>query len=748
MRNMLALLLVVLMLLPLLPAQAQPVPPTASPGPASLELAGFPTDQVIIRYKASVNLSGLNAQDLVDRMRTLSAVAGVQVEYFREMSSGSHVLKLPGRLPLDQVELIAKRLMTLDDVEYAQPDYVWQHTLEPNDDRYGEQWHYFETYGINAPAAWDITTGSSNVVVAVIDTGILNHADLTGRTVPGYDFITDLDMANDLDGRDSDPSDPGDWVAASECYSGSPARNSSWHGTHVAGTIGAASNNSTGVAGINWVSKILPIRVLGKCGGVTSDITDGMRWAAGLSVSDVPANANPAKVLNMSLGGYRSSPPYCDTETQNAINAIAAAGASVIVAAGNDNADASQYSPASCNGVVTVAATDQSGNRSIWNLAANSASNYGSVVEISAPGTAVLSTLNNGTTTPASDSYAAYNGTSMATPHVAGVASLLLSVDPSLTPAQVQQVLQSTAKPFPGGSTCNTSICGTGIVDAGAAVRAVAYDVGIQKQVLGSNLKPGDRVTFTLSIANTGGVTATNIVVTDIVPVQVLTPTFDSNLTITRTGVLTYVWNVGTLGVGKSGVITIYGRIDPSLPSDLSFTNSASISAQQDYVSSNNTSSATVGGSKVFLPIVLKPWVVTPGFWKDDGQGGTEFYVTSDRTSINQFAIYVNLEGCGVYKITKDVLVPISSNQFSFSGSFYASGTFSSPTAAAGQNGLNSLGPYCGYLWSGGPWSWAATWRNSSQPSSANLLVAYPVAAATDETFGPTDETYIVTPIK
>jgi uncharacterized repeat protein (TIGR01451 family) len=144
-------------------------------------------------------------------------------------------------------------------------------------------------------------------------------------------------------------------------------------------------------------------------------------------------------------------------------------------------------------------------------------------------------------------------------------------------------------------------------VDAGEAVRAVAYDVGIQKQVLGNNLKPGDRVTFTLSIANTGGVTATNVVVTDIVPVQVLTPTFASNLTITRTGVLTYVWNVGTLGVSQGGAITIYGQIDPSLPSDSSFTNNASISALQDYVPGNNTSSATVGGSKVYLPIVMKP---------------------------------------------------------------------------------------------------------------------------------------------
>jgi len=195
----------------------------------------------------------------------------------------------------------------------------------------------------------------------------------------------------------------------------------------------------------------------------------------------------------------------------------------------------------------------------------------------------------------------------MATPHVAGVASLLLSVNPSLTPAQVQQVLQSTAKSFPSGSSCSTSICGSGIVDAGAAVRAVAYDVGIQKQVLGSNLKPGDRITFTLSISNTGAVTATNVVVTDIVPTQVLVPTYTSNIPITQTGVYTYVWNVGTLGIGRGGVITIYGQINPALPSNFSFTNSASVSAQQDYSANNNSSSVIVGGSQVFLPIVMKP---------------------------------------------------------------------------------------------------------------------------------------------
>jgi subtilisin family serine protease len=369
--------------------------------------------------------------------------------------------------------------MTLPEVEYAEPDAILQHTLIPNDPQYSNQWHYFApsagNYGINAPAAWDITTGSASIVAAVIDTGITNHADLIGRTVPGYDFISDPLVANDGDGRDSDPSDPGDWITAADAsgyFAGCAITNSSWHGTHTAGTIGAASNNSLGVAGINWNSKILPVRVLGKCGGYTSDIVDGMRWAAGLTVSGVPNNANPAKVINLSLGGSGA----CSTTSQNAIDAITAAGTTVVVSAGNSNADASGFNPANCNGVITVAATDRNGSRAYY-------SNYGATVEISAPGGAqsyandpngILSTLNTGTQGPVADTYVYYQGTSMAAPHVTGVVSLLYSLNPLLTPAQVLQILQDTVTNFPSGSTCNTTNCGNGIVNAGAAVAYVS----------------------------------------------------------------------------------------------------------------------------------------------------------------------------------------------------------------------------------------------------------------------------------
>ncbi|MCL6542830.1 MAG: S8 family serine peptidase [Roseiflexus sp.] len=410
------------------------------------------TDRIIIRYRQTTGGIFPPAQD--DQMQRLSQYAGTTLSYLREMSGDAHVLRLPQKLPVEQVEQIAKHLTNLPEVEYAEPDRIVRHTLTPNDPLYAQQWHYYESVGgINAPAAWDITTGSNTIVVAIIDTGVTDHPDLIGRSVPGlgYDFVS-ANISNDGDGRDNNPRDPGDWCGS---------ENSSWHGTHVAGTIGAISNNGTGVAGINWNSPLLHVRVLGTCGGYESDVIDGMRWAAGLAVPGVPANAYPARVLNLSLGGRGQCPSYW----QEAINDVTTQGAVVVVAAGNSNGNAAYYTPAGCNGVITVAATDRNGSRAWF-------SNFGAAVEISAPGVDVLSTWNDGTTTPGAAAYAWMSGTSMAAPHVSGVVSLMLSRNPSLTPAQVLAILQQTARRFPGGSTCTTSLCGSGIVDAAAAVSA------------------------------------------------------------------------------------------------------------------------------------------------------------------------------------------------------------------------------------------------------------------------------------
>jgi len=434
--------------------------------------AGAPTDQIIVGYAPQTGLQADRAPDAPERMQQLSAAAGLSLAYVRAMSGEGHVLRLPEALPLDEVQAIADRLEALPAVAYADPDARMFPARIPNDTWYDEQWHYSGAYGINAPAAWDITTGSPSIRIAVLDTGITNHADLAGRWVGGYDFIANLNVANDGNGRDSDPHDPGDWVFTGDCTFYTPNKPSSWHGTHVAGTIGARSNNGLGVAGINWVSPIVPVRVLGKCGGYTSDIIDGMRWAAGLPVAGVPANPHPARVLNLSLGGL--SP--CGSNLQSAINAVNAQGAVVVVSAGNSNQNAEAYSPANCAGVITVAATASNGHKANY-------SNYGSTVEISAPGGqfgvgqgGVLSTLNSGLYGPEGDDYAFYQGTSMAAPHVSGVVSLMLSLDPTLNYAGVLAILQATARPFPPGGTddaCTTAICGAGIVNAAAALALV-----------------------------------------------------------------------------------------------------------------------------------------------------------------------------------------------------------------------------------------------------------------------------------
>lgn len=438
-----------------------------------------PTDQIIVKYGSPASLNELSSQAL-DRMeQRLSQAAGIQLSYLRPMSGGAEVLRLTERLPSEQISSITRSLMTLPEIEYAEPDTIMQPMRVPDDPHYVEQWHYFApspgNYGINAPAAWDITTGATNIVAAVIDTGITTHAEFGGRTVPGYDFITDALVANDGNGRDNDPRDPGDWISLADTmgyFSDCSVRNSSWHGTHTAGTIGAASNNHQGVAGVDWNAKILPVRVLGKCGGYTSDVIDGMRWAAGLAVPGTPNNLNAARVINLSLG----SSANCSASYQNAINAINAAGSTVVVSAGNSNSNASGFSPANCNGVITVAATNRDGSRADY-------SNYGTTVEISAPGGAqffandpngILSTFNTGLQDPMADTYTYYAGTSMAAPHVTGVVSLLYGLNPGLLPNQILQILQDTATNFPFSSTCNTSICGSGIVNAGAAVMHIA----------------------------------------------------------------------------------------------------------------------------------------------------------------------------------------------------------------------------------------------------------------------------------
>ena len=382
---------------------------------------------------------------------------------------------------------LAKKLQTDPRVVSAEPnsrvfaDAALTPVAEPNDSRFDDQWDLNSAglstgnpgLGINARYGWARTTGGSAApVVAVLDTGSTTHPDLAGRWLPGYDMISDPLSANDGGGRDSDATDSGDWISDHESTHGyfkyCDERDSSWHGTHVAGTIGATRNNNTGITGIVDSAKILPVRVLGKCGGSRADIAAGITWASGGTVSGVPDNPNPAGVINLSLGGGGDT---CPAVYQSAINAAVTRGSTIVVSAGNDSATASTATPANCNNVITVAALDEAGSRAPY-------SNYGSTVDIAAPGgyyDGVLSTVNSGSTTPQGASYGWMNGTSMAAPHVAGAAALYKAWKPSASPAAVEAAIKSSAATLPNSSSPDYSCilgdrysCGAGILDLAA----------------------------------------------------------------------------------------------------------------------------------------------------------------------------------------------------------------------------------------------------------------------------------------
>ena len=426
---------------------------------------------------------------------------------------------------------LAQRLAREPDVEYAAPDERKHPATAPNDPLYGSgvpgngpavgQWYLRApdttfASSINIEPAWAITMGNPAIVVADIDTGVrFDHPDLLavaagGKLLPGYDMIANPLEANDGDGRDADASDPGTWVTAAEAgksgiFFGCTAENSSWHGTQVSGIIAAITNNGIGMAGVGPNIQVLPVRVLGKCGGFDSDIIAGMLWAAGLPVPGVPANPNPARVLNMSLG----SAAACQAGYTDAISQILAAGAVIVVSAGNDAGHA-VGSPANCPGVLAIAGLRHAGTKVGF-------SNLGQNVAISAPagncvntaaGTPclypILSTSNAGTTTPTdsiyTDSIKFSVGTSFSAPQVSGVVALMLSVQPALTPERVKEVLQATSRGFPttGGTDatvpvcalpqrdesgnpidqlecyCTAYTCGAGMLDAGAALSALA----------------------------------------------------------------------------------------------------------------------------------------------------------------------------------------------------------------------------------------------------------------------------------
>ena len=522
--------------------------------------------RVIVKFRANAGVLRVqNALATASQARTaggpqvasvLGQRLGLTLSNGRAISSRMQVVR-GGSLSSSE---LAQRLAAESDVEWAVPDrrrFALGSTSAPADPLWADgqtattpaagQWYMRNansTYvaAINAPTAWAVTEGSSAVVVAMLDTGVrFSHPDLKAQLLKGYDFISDTLVANDGSRRDADASDPGDWLTQGLINNGMfdsscEVSNSSWHGTQTSSLVGAA-HDGVGMVGVAPGVKLLPVRVLGRCGGYDSDIIAGMRWAAGLSVSGAPTNTTPARVLNMSLGDADT----CSSAYSDAIAELTALKVTVVAAAGNDSTGVGV--PANCAGVVAVAGLRHSGTKVGY-------SNLGPEVTLAAPGgncgsstgTAclypIITATNSGTTVPKLSSYTNGTnyavGTSFSTPMVAGTVALMLSANSTLTPAQLTTLLQSSARPFPttgadDASTaacqaydgtanrdtecyCTTTTCGAGMLDAGAAVRAAAAVAnGVVAAFTASADQPQSGSTVSLDASASSGASGASI---------------------------------------------------------------------------------------------------------------------------------------------------------------------------------------------------------------------------------------------
>jgi serine protease len=446
----------------------------------------------------------------------------------RPVGLSSYLVQWPRTLSRSDAEKFAAQLRARPEVatvSFNEREQPMQAVPKPNDTFFAPdlasgdtgQWWLFPVSGDNASAlsdrlrgvpgvqtAWSVSKGSTSTPVAVLDTGITCHPDLGndnatcigGQILPGYDFVAEVDFANDGDGRDSDPRDPGDGVSAqdiasSASFEGCSQSSSTWHGTIIAGVLAASSNNRQGVAGVNWNGRVVPVRVAGKCGAELVDIIDGMRWAAGLHVADGRGgflrNPNPVRIVNISFGGS----PVCTPAYQQAVDELRAKGVVVVAAAGNENG--AVIRPASCQGVVGVAALNRDGFKASY-------SNFGEQLTVATVGgdpdyvgrwgkalgdDGLLVLSNDGALSPSTAGFNRVSGTSFAAPIAAGVVSLMLSVNPSLSVDQIIQGLRASARPHgtspvmqlcswenPGRCACTVSTCGAGVLDA---PQALAY---------------------------------------------------------------------------------------------------------------------------------------------------------------------------------------------------------------------------------------------------------------------------------
>ncbi len=431
------------------------------------------TTRIILKFRT---IAAAAADSPATRLIRVSRRTGVALNLLHSITPRMHVLEAaPGRSG-EGISATLARLRADPEVEYASIDerrYVHQ---AANDPLFMQQWYLQNDpttpSAIDAVSAWDTSTGSASVVIADLDTGVrFDHPDLlrasqSGRLLAGYDFVSNEAVANDADGWDPDASDPGDWVTSAEStaapFKGCTVSNSSWHGTRTAGILGALTNNATGIAGITWGTQILPVRVLGKCGGYDSDIQQAMLWAAGLHVNSVPDNPNPARVINMSFG---STGETCPQSYLDVIEQVTALGVVVVVSAGNEGGPVD--TPGNCAGVVAVAGVRQAGTKvgfsSLGPEIALSAP-AGNCVN-TAPGSAclysILTLTNTGTTVPQTNTYTdqfagANLGTSFSAPMVSGIAALMASVNPALNSCQMTARLKEGAQPFPQTSPGET----------------------------------------------------------------------------------------------------------------------------------------------------------------------------------------------------------------------------------------------------------------------------------------------------
>jgi len=416
--------------------------------------------------------------------RSLHRVASFTVRTQRALTANASLVQLATRTP-SATRIAMEALRDDARVAHVEPNYIRRPFIVPNDTHYQLQWNI---KAVRLEQAWDMLTGNPDVVVAVVDTGIYHgHPDLAGRVVSGCDFVSDPANAGDNNGWDGDPKDEGTDSLAS----------SALHGTHVAGIIGAASNNSKGIVGVDWACKIQPVRALGiqEGKGNDADIASAIRWAAGVGVPNVPDNKTPARVINLSFGG-----PGASYLLSDAIKDAQNKGAIVVAAAGNHGGDVQNIYPAVIPGVVTVGATGLDNRRAPY-------SNYGKEVDIVAPGgnmtqklpfqyegkdwyAGIMGTLFN--TKDGKYSYQPFEGTSQAAPMVAGIVSLMLRINPTLNAGETANVLRKTASP---AGKCNEG-CGGGLVDAFAALQATQ----------GGNIEPGpgEKLPFSYQCTNDG----------------------------------------------------------------------------------------------------------------------------------------------------------------------------------------------------------------------------------------------------